>query len=119
MINTVLTNNFLQYFNRNLEIILVFILIIFSVYFNLNRSSYVLIASNIFIVITFLILFPLFLIKYTYLILNFPAELILSVIFSLSISNLFKYLIENKDKDRLNKALSEYVSEDVANEILS
>ena len=119
MINTVLTNNFLQYFNRNLELILIFILIIFSVYFNLNRSSYVLIASNIFIVITFLILFPLFLIKYTYLILNFPAELIVSVIFSLSISNIFKYLIENKNKTKLNKALSEYVSEDVASEILS
>jgi adenylate cyclase len=35
------------------------------------------------------------------------------------ISNIVKYIIENKDKTKLNTALSEYVSKDIADEILS
>jgi hypothetical protein len=38
---------------------------------------------------------------------------------SLTLSNTVKYLIENKNKNKLNKALSEYVSEAIADEVLS
>jgi hypothetical protein len=55
----------------------------------------------------------------TNIILYFSVEFILALIISLTVSNIAKYIIENKNKTRLNKALSEYVSVDVANEILS
>ena len=119
MINTILTKNYLQYFNKNLEYILLFLLILLSIYFNLSRSWYVLLFSNIAIIFIFLFIFPLIVILKTFLILNFPIELLVWLILSLALSNTVKYLIENKNKDKLNKALSEYVSKDVAKEILS
>ena len=119
LINTVLTQNYLQYFNISLELLLIYLLILLSVYFNLSRSGYILITSNIAIIVIFLLIFPIFIIYFTYLILNFPVELVVALVLSLWISNIVKYLIENKNKTKLNKALSEYVSEDVAKEILS
>jgi len=119
MINTVLKNNYLQYFDKNIEYILLLLLIILSVYFNLSRSGYVLLLSNISISIIFLLIFPIFVISFTKSLLNFPVELLVWLVFSLAISNTVKYFIENKNKIKLNKALSEYVSKDVAREILS
>jgi len=119
MINTILTRSFLTYFDTTLEWILIFLLVVLSVYFNLSRSGYILIFSNIAIVIIFLIIFPASIIIFTNLILNYAIELIFALVFSLTFTNIAKYLIENKHKQKLNKALSEYVSEDVAHEILS
>lgn len=119
MINTILTKSFLQYFNIRLEWLLIFLLILLSVYFNFSRSWYVLIFSNIAIASIFLIIFPFSVIIFTNLILNYTIELIFALVFSLTFTNIAKYLIENKHKLKLNKALSEYVSEDVAREILS
>jgi membrane protein implicated in regulation of membrane protease activity len=79
----------------------------------------VLIFSNIAIASIFLIIFPFSVIIFTNLILNYTIELIFALVFSLTFTNIAKYLIENKHKLKLNKALSEYVSEDVAREILS
>jgi len=58
-INTVLNRDYLIYFDSTLEWILIFFLIIISVYFNLSRSSYVLIWSNISILILFLLILPI------------------------------------------------------------
>lgn len=118
MINTILTKNGIKYFNENLEWFMIFLLIIISVYFNISKFSYVLILSNIAIVSLF-ILWVLYITILTNLLLNFPIELAIALIFSLAISNIVKYLIENKHKTMLNKALSEYVSKDIAHEILS
>lgn len=117
MINTVLSKVWLKYFDQNVEWILIFLLIIISVYFNISRSSYVLIFSNISIIL--ILLFFVYFTIITNLLFNFLVELILSIILSLTLSNIVKYMIENKSKTRLNKALSEYVSEDIAKEILS
>ena len=111
--------SFGRYFDQKIEWLLIFLLIVLSVYFNLSRSWYVLIASNIAIISLFLIVFGLFITYFTPLVLNYTIELILSLILSLTISNTVKYLTENKQKTKLNKALSEYVSEDIASEILS
>jgi predicted PurR-regulated permease PerM len=46
-------------------------------------------------------------------------QLFLAFILSLALSNIVKYLLENKDKNKLNKALTEYVSKAIADEILS
>jgi adenylate cyclase len=119
LLNTVLTNSYILYFNRFLEYILVFLLIVLSVYFNLSGSWYKLIINNNIIIIIFIIIFPIYIISFTNLIVNFPTQLIVWLIFSLISSNTIKYLIENKNKLKLNKALSEYVSSQIASEILS
>lgn len=119
IINTILNNQYIRYFDENIEWILIFLLIILSVYFNLSRSWYVLIASNIAIISLFLVVFQAFVTYFTPLILNYTFELILALIISLTVSNTVKYLVENRQKWKLNKALSEYVSADIAKEILS
>lgn len=118
VINTLIMKNGIRYFNINMEWFLIFLLIVVSVYFNISKSSYVLILSN-FSIISLLVIWFIYITTITNVLLNFPVELVLWIVLSLVISNILKYLIENKSKAKLNKALSEYVSVDVANEILS
>jgi adenylate cyclase len=106
-------------FPKNLEILFIFLLIALSVYFNLSRSSYVVVFSNISIAIIFLVIFPWVIFASTNLLLNYFFQLYLAFILSLALSNVVKYLLENKDKNKLNKALTEYVSKAIADEILS
>ena len=75
--------------------------------------------SNLLILLIFVIFYPFIILYYTNLVVNYPIELTFSLISSLTITNFIKYIIENKDKMRLNQALSEYVSRDIAHEILS
>ncbi len=118
LINTVITDNWIVYINIYLELLLLYLFILMSVYFNVSRSSYVLIFSNISIIGLFIILIY-YITWFTNFIFHYFVEFILAVFISLAFSNIVKYYIENKHKTKLNKALSEYVSEDVANEILS
>lgn len=119
IINTILTKNYLLFLDENLELFLIFSLILLSVYFNLSRSWYVLVFSNISISIIFLVIFPISILIFTSYLLNHLFELFFALILSLTISNMVKYLTENKNKNKLNKALSEYVSKAIADEILS
>jgi len=119
VVNTIMTKNYLLYLNTNLELFLIFTLILLSVYSNLSRSWYVLIFSNISITAIFLVIFPIFILIFTSYLLNHLFELFFALILSLTISNTFKYLVENKNKIKLNKALSEYVSKAIADEVLS
>lgn len=118
-LNTVLTSNYLKYFNEYLEWFLIFLLTILAVYINFSKWWYFLLLTNLSIFTIFLIIFPSIIVSFTNLVLNFPFELFISFLLSLLLSNIVKYLIENKDKTKLNKALSEYVSKDIAAEILS
>lgn len=119
IVNTMLTKNYLLYLDKNLELFLIFSLILLSVYFNLSRSWYVLVFSNISISIIFLVIFPISVLIFTSYLLNHLFELFFALILSLTISNMVKYITENKNKNKLNKALSEYVSKAIADEILS
>lgn len=119
IVNTILKKQYLQYFPAVLQTLLLFLLIIVSVFFNLHRSGRVLVWSNITLVIIFTIVIPVFLIIYTNVILTFGFTLLVTLIFSLAVSNIVKYLLETKDKQALNKALGEYVSKDIAEEVLS
>lgn len=119
MINTILTKSYLVYFDKSIEWILILLLIISSVYFNLSRSWIILFVSNIIILFLFLIIFPFSILSLTNLIVNYPSELSFSLLLSLTLTNIVKFIIENKDKNRLNQALSDYVSRDIAHEILS
>lgn len=119
IVNTIMTKNYLLYLDWNLELLLIFTLILLSVYSNLSRSWYVLIFSNISIVSVFLVIFPIFILIFTSYLLNHLFELFFALVLSLTVSNTVKYLFENKNKIKLNKALSEYVSKAIADEILS
>ncbi len=118
MINTILTKSSIVYLDNTLEWILIFLIIIVSVYFNISKSSIVLTISNITVIWTYLLL-AVYITVYTNMFINNPIELLLALIFSLALSNIVKFMIENKNKSLLNQALSEYVSADIANEILS
>jgi hypothetical protein len=95
-----------------------FLLLILGTYLNLSRSGIVLIFSNLAIVSIFLIIYPkVLLINNVFL--NYPAELLFSLILSLTLSNILKYLLEDRNKQVLSQALSEYISKDIANKILT
>ena len=117
-INTIITKQYKIYFHKNLEYLLLFFLIILSVYFNLSQRWEKLIISNLAIItIFFLIIWIIY--DWIHTPLNFPAEFIFALIITLTISNILKSAIEDKNKTLLNKALSQYVSKDIAKEILS
>jgi len=118
ILNTILTKNYLFYFNKFLELIILYLLIVLAIYFNLSRSNYVLVFSNIAIISIFIVIFPAIIVLNRYF-LNYPTELIFSLFLALTTSNILKYLLENKNKSILIKALSEYISEDIAKKILS
>lgn len=116
-LNTVLSKSFIKYLDLKYEYIIIFCLIFLSVYFNLSRNSYLIILSNIWLFFILFILFFYF-IK-SNILLNYPIEIFISFIIWLTSSNIVKYINENKNKNKLNKALWEYVSKDIAEEVLS
>ena len=118
ILNTLLTKNYLVYFEKKLEWVLVFLLIIIGTYFNLSRRRGVLIVSNIILITAFLVIMPLAVFFFTNLIINFPIEIIFALILSLTLSNGIKYFIEDGNKKKLKKSLSEYVGSHIADEIL-
>ncbi len=119
IINTILTSSYMIYFNSLLEWILIFLIIILSVYVNLSPKKMIILFGNLMIIFVFWILFPISILVGTNLILNYPSEIILSLILAVASANIVKYSVEDKNKTRLNKALSEYVGTDIAEEILS
>lgn len=116
-LNTVLTKNFSIYFNFYYELILIFLLSILSIYINLSKSWKILIISNLSII--WIIIIYSKTLNVLHFVMNFPFELIIAVITSIVFSNIAKYIIENKNKNKLHIALSQYVSKEVAEEILS
>ncbi len=118
ILNTLLSWAHMMYFDRYLEWLMIFFIIILSVFANLSSSSKVLFFSNIAIVGVFWFIIPLSVLLWTSLILNYPSEIIFSLILAFTSANIVKYLIEDKNKQKLNKALSEYVWVNIADEIL-
>lgn len=118
ILNTLLSREYATYFDSQLEWILIFFLVILSVSANLSSSNKVLLISNLSIVAVFWFIFPISILLGTNLILNFPSEIIFSLLLAFTSANIVKYLIEDTNKRKLNKALSEYVWESIADEIL-
>ena len=119
ILNTILTRQYLQYFDSTAEWILIFCIVLISVIINFSKRSIVLLYGNLAIIWVFVVFIPLASLLFTNLILNFPFEIISSFIFSFWLTNLVKYLIEDTNKARLWKALSEYVSFDIMEEVLN
>lgn len=118
-INTVLQGQYLQYFNKGIELAIIFFLVLFFVYFNFTRSWKLLLLTN-FTVITILVLFYILLENLLpYDVVNYPGLTLFSLFFSILFTNMARYLTENKDKMKLSESLSQYVSKDIAKEILS
>lgn len=118
-LSMILNWNWIKFLPTSLEWVLLLLVLIISIYFNLSRSWNILLISNIFIIAVFWIFFPIFTAVFADMIINHIYELYIALIFGLALSNIFKYMIENKHKNKLNKALWEYVSKDIASEILS
>jgi len=118
VINTILTKQYKIYFDKNLEYLLLFLLIILSVYFNLSQKWKNLLISNLSIISIFIIII-FFIVIWLNFALNFPVQFIFGLVITLTISNILKSFMEDKNKTLLNKALSQYVSKDIAKEILS
>lgn len=118
-LSMILNGTGIKFLPTSLEWILLLLVLIISIYFNLSRSGNILLLSNIFIISAFWIFFPIFTAVFADMIINHIYELYIALIFWLALSNIFKYMIENKHKNKLNKALWEYVSKDIAAEILS
>ncbi len=119
IINTILSWKFLVYFDKNLEWLLITLIVLLSVYLNLSSSNKVAIIWNLVLFCVFLFLLSYLLSMKTWLMLNYPAHTIFAFILSITFSNIVKYFTENKDKKKMLGALSEYISKDIANEILN
>ena len=126
-INNILTKTYIKFFNPIYEKILIFLLIFLIIYTNLKFIKLSQLKWFIFGTLSVLIL--LFIIYITiyyyyletkniYLLMIFPSEFIFAVFFAFFASIIFKYITEDKNKKLLNKALWEYISKDVAEEIL-
>lgn len=119
VLSNILHNDAVKFLSKHLEWIIFFLIMNVSIFFNLHRSGKILIWSNITVLIIFAFFFPVLLYSQAWLLVNYYYELIVWLIISLAWANIVKYLIENKHKNKLNKALWEYVSKDIAAEILS
>lgn len=120
-INTVMNNDYIKYFNKNIEYLIGFLFAIIIVYLNvfyIRKESLFLILFETFAL--FIIVFWAYLISFIWfwIIFNFPFEFIFTLVASFVLSSSIKSYFEEWNKTRLNKALSEYVSQDIANEIL-
>ncbi|MCH8518436.1 adenylate/guanylate cyclase domain-containing protein [Candidatus Gracilibacteria bacterium] len=118
ILNTLLTHQYLLYFHRLYEWVLIFCIILLSVSVNFSSRTIVLVYGNFVIFFLFTLFIPITILLFSNLIFNFPFEIIASFFLSFGISNLVKYLIEDTNKQKLGKALSEYVSSDIMEEVL-
>ncbi len=119
ILNTILSGKFLVLFNEKLEWALLILIIILAVYFNLSNNNKLVVISNLVLFFSYIALFNILLSLQVWIMLNYPAYTIFAFIMAITISNIAKYLTENKDKKRMLGALSEYISKDIASEILN
>lgn len=126
-INNVLNDNFIVYFNKNVELLIGFFFIVLLVYLNvfyLNLNLRWLSFGAIFLFIFVLSLyFIIFIVSYknsgVFILPNYPFEFASILFLTFFASSVLKYVNEDKNKKLLSKALSEYVSADIAREILT
>ncbi len=125
--NNILNENYIVYFNKNLELLISFLFILSIVYINVHylrqkNLRWIAFWAIFLFLFIFWLYFILFLISFQmsgiYLIPNFPFEFLSVLGLSFFVSSVLKYMNEDKNKKRLSQALSEYVSQDIAKEIL-
>jgi adenylate cyclase len=126
-INNLLNKTYTTYFNPQIEAFIIFLLIFLLNFSIISRKTsntkwFFIWIFSIFI-ISFIIYFFIYSFfvntKNLHILLNFPLEYIIWLFLSFFIAFIINFLKEDKNKKVLNKALSQYVSKDVAKEILS
>lgn len=127
VINNVLKNNYILHFNKYIEVFISFLFIVFLVYLNiyylkklnLRWVSWWAVILFVFVITLYSILFKALYENYwIFLVPNYPFEFITVLFLSFFVSAVLKYMNEDKNKKLLSQALSEYVSSDIAREIL-
>lgn len=127
-INNILNENYIIYFNELIEHLISFLFIFFIVYLNIFHLKYLhlrwisLGAISLFLTIIWIyiiVFYTTYKMSGIYLLPNYPFEFISILALSFFISAILKYRLEDKNKRLLSKALSEYVSSDIAREILT
>lgn len=127
VINNILNQTYIVYFDKKLELLISFLFIYFIVYININylknrNLRWITFGSLILFVVLLFLYFILFIVSYyssgIYLLPNYPFEFLSVLFLSFFASSVLKYMNEDKNKRLLSKALSEYVSSDIAHEIL-
>ncbi|MDP5039170.1 MAG: adenylate/guanylate cyclase domain-containing protein [Candidatus Gracilibacteria bacterium] len=127
VLNNVLTENYVIFFNKNYELLIgfifIFIITFFNVIYNKEFNLRWIIFGSILIFLFVLIMY-LFVFNFIYknsgifFIPNYPLEFLFVLLLSFFMSSVLKYFNEDKNKKMLSKALSEYVSVDITKEIL-
>lgn len=127
-INNVLNDNYIIYFSPIIESIISFLFIFFIIYLNLfylknSKLTWISFWAIFIFLFISLVYYILFLLAYKktwiFLIPNYPFEFFSVLSLSFFVSSVLKYINEDKNKTLLSKALSEYVSSDIAKEILN
>lgn len=126
-INNILNKTYTSYYNKIFEIIIIYLILVIIIYFILKyikKWITKLIILSVWVIFITIIIY--WIILYSFLetqsiikLTNYPSELLFSMILTIFSASLIKYTHEYKNKDKLVKALSDYVSEDIAKEILS
>ncbi len=128
VINNLLENNYVLFLNQNIEYLIWFLFILLLVYINIFhlqnfKITWISLGSVFLFIIIFFLYLILFISVYNttwiYIVPNNPYEFVIILFLSFFASSITKFLIEDKNKALLSKALSEYVSADVAREILT
>lgn len=123
IINNVLREKYIQYFDETIEMIVAFLtifLIIYTNVFYIREKGLLWLVSGagvILFLVTFIYVFLSNIFEF-YLLPNYPIAFISIVFFSFFSSSILKYLNEDKNKRRLFEVLSQYVSPEIAREHL-
>lgn len=118
MINTVLNQKFLRYFNQKDEVIflILFIYLITLLWVYDKRKIYFI--WSLFFLIILYIFFYWFSFKYFNIIFSFPVQFFASIILSFLMVSLYRYLYEDKWKRLLESTLSQYLAADLVKSVL-
>lgn len=127
-INNILNESYIVYISPLTEYMIWFLFIFFIVYLNTFYVKYVhlrwmtlgAVFVFILVVVLYSILFAVVFQKsWVKLLPNYPFEFFVLLFLSFFASSILKYLNEDKNKQKLSEALSTYVSDDIAREILT
>ncbi|MDD2565893.1 MAG: adenylate/guanylate cyclase domain-containing protein [Candidatus Gracilibacteria bacterium] len=118
MINTVLNQKFLRYFNQKDEVIFLILFIYLITLLGVYDKRKIYFIGSLFFLIILYIFFYGFSFKYFNIIFSFPVQFFASIILSFLMVSLYRYLYEDKGKRLLESTLSQYLAADLVKSVL-
>ncbi len=119
ILSTLLSENILRYFPKILEWSFIVILVFLSILIHLSFSYRVIIVSHALMLSFGMIILPLLSVLLLWELWQYTIELFFTLILSFALAQGLKYAIESLHKNKLNTALSQYVSSSIADEIIA